>query len=169
MKHIFPLVFLKPGSAKLKTKCPNYEKSRTFSKSWYSFLIYWSFEYIISETQALFLPIIYLECTESEFSKLSLKMSHNFLVLMKLTKTRLLKTVSKKIPKCNLCRMNSDNIFLMLFLKMLFRRLWGILFLLTLSHCQIFKRGFRIQIWCNCQQNIWNIISEIWGANYLSL
>lgn len=25
------------------------------------------------------------------------------------------------------------------------------------------KRGFRIQIWCNCQQNIWNIISEIWG------
>ena len=122
----------------MKTKCPNYEKSRTFSKSCYSFLIYWSFEYIISETQALFLSIIYLECRESESSKLSLKMPHHF-VLMKLTKTRLLKTVSKKIPKCNLCRMNSDNIFLMLFLRMLFRRLWGILFLLTLSHCQILR------------------------------
>lgn len=87
--------------------------------------------------------MIYSERTQPEssygFSKLSLKMPHHFLVLMKLIKTRLLKIISKKISKSNLSKMNSGNIFLMSLLKMPFRRLQRRLFLLMLSHCQILR------------------------------
>lgn len=135
--------------------------------------MYWSFEYIESETPALFLFMIYFEHTEPEssygFSKLSLKMPHHFLVLMKLIKSRLLKIISKKISKSNLCRMNSGNIFLMSLLKMPFRRLWRRLFLLMLSHFQILRGILEFKFDVAVKKNIWNVTLDILGAKYLSV
>lgn len=156
-----------------KTKCFNYQKSVTFSKAWYSCLIYWHCEYIQMETPALFLFMIYLEHTKPEFSyvfsKLFLKMPLHFLVLMKIIKTRLLKIISKKISKSSFCRMSLANIFLMSLLKMPFRRLWGSLFLLMLSHCQFLRRTLEFKFDAAVKKNIWNITLEIWGTKFLSV
>lgn len=117
--------------------------------------------------------MIYFEHTEPEssygFSKLSLKIPHHFLVLMKLIKTRLLKIISKKISKSNLCRMNSGNIFLMLLLKMPFRRLRRRLFLLMLSHCQVLRGILEFKFDVAVKKNIWNVTLDILGAKYLSV
>lgn len=125
------------------------------------------------ETPALFLLMIYLEHTEPEFSygfrKLFLKMPHHFLVLVKLIKTRLLKIISKKISKSSFCRMNLGNVFLMSLLKMPFRRLWGSLFLLMLSHCQFLRRTLEFKFDAVVKKNIWNITLEIWGTKFLSI
>lgn len=117
--------------------------------------------------------MIYFEHTEPRssygFSKLSLKMPHHFLVLMKLIEARLLKIISKKISKSNLCRMNSGNIFLMSLLKMPFRRLRRRFFLLMLSPCQILRGISEFKFDVAVKKNIWNVTLDILGAKYLSV
>lgn len=117
--------------------------------------------------------MIYFEHTEPRssygFSKLSLKMPHHFLVLMKLIEARLLKIISKKISKSNLCRMNSGKIFLMSLLKMPFRRLRRRFFLLMLSPCQILRGISEFKFDVAVKNNIWNVTLDILGAKYLSV
>lgn len=57
----------------------------------------------------------------------------------------------------------------MLLLKMPFRRLWGRLFLLMLSHCQILRGVLEFKFDITVKKNIWNVTLEIFGAKYLSV
>lgn len=94
-------------------------------------------------------------------------MHHHFLVLMKLIHTRLLKSISKKISKSNLYRMNSGNIFLTLLLKIPFRKLWGRVFLLMLSHCQILREVLEFKFDATVKRIYEMSLREILGTKYL--